>query len=57
MRHIKRHLKLIWPHCQPHILEKIIIGAFISINTPGKIIKELQKQYPDYYEAHYSEND
>lgn len=55
MEHIKRNSHLVYPFCQQHILNQIIIGAFCSDNTPQIIIKELQKQYPDYYDAYFIE--
>jgi hypothetical protein len=55
VRHIKRNPRKVWPYCQPHIQERVVRGAFLSRNTPGKIIKALRVQYPEEYEMYYEE--
>jgi len=56
-KYISRNPKLIRPYCQPHILKKVIKGAFLSKSLHEKFITELRKYYPEDYDTYYSEDE
>jgi len=53
IKHVKDDPNKVGIDCPMDIVRGVVIGAFKAKQSPNKVLKELEKQYPDLYKKYY----